>query len=85
MSENKNGQWKNDVNTFQGYVRAKLENIEKRVDTIFELFEKRDDKLERLVKEVTILKVKAALISGGVALAISCLVFILKTLFFNKP
>jgi hypothetical protein len=85
MSENKNGQWKNGINTFQGYVSAKLENIEKRLDTIFELIEKRDDKLERLVKEVTILKVKAALISGGVALVISCLVFILKTLFFNKP
>jgi hypothetical protein len=68
MVENGNGGAK-----FDGYVKAKLEDIEKKLD-------KMDGKMDKLDECVDRMKVKVAAIGGTVSLVVTIVVILLKDL-----
>ncbi len=55
---NRNGEWKVKSATFQGYVKASLENINKRLDS-------HEEKLDNYSKTVERLKIKVGIIAAG--------------------
>ena len=65
MEQNGNGA------KFDGYVKAKLEDIEKKLD-------KMDGKMDRLDECVDRMKVKVAAIGGTVSLVVTIVVLLLK-------
>ena len=76
-----NGEWKTTNAKFQGYVKAKLEDIELHQKAHAEQFVKIYDKLEQHQSSIERMKVKWSIVAGGVATIVSLVMIWLKKIF----